>query len=129
MRKILRHKFLDARNFEGFRRNMRKKYQKPTITYIDQNKLKFHTNPEVVYREIAGESILVPSGKMAEQFNGLASLNKTGLFLWKILEQERTFLELVRIFAEEYELTEEQSTEDVREFLSLALEKSLVLQS
>lgn len=108
---------------------MRKKYQKPTITYIDQNKLKFHTNPEVVYREIAGESILVPSWKMAEQFNGLASLNKTGLFLWKILEQERTFLELVRIFAEEYELTEEQSTEDVREFLSLALEKSLVLQS
>lgn len=108
---------------------MRKKYQKPMITYIDQNKLKFHTNPEVVYRKIAGESILVPSGKMAEQFNGLASLNKTGLFLWKILEQERTFLELVRIFAEEYELTEEQSTEDVREFLSLALEKSLVLQS
>ena len=108
---------------------MKKIYQKPIITYIDQNKLKFHTNPEVVCREIAGESILVPSGKMAQQFNGLASLNKTGLFLWRMLEQERTFLELVRIFAEEYELTEEQSTEDVREFLRQALTKALVLQS
>lgn len=108
---------------------MRKKYQKPMIAYIDQNKLKFHTNPEVVCREIAGEFILVPSGKMAQQFNGLASLNKTGLFLWRMLEQERTFLELVRIFAEEYELTEEQSSEDVREFLRQALTKALVLQS
>lgn len=89
---------------------------------------KFRANPEFIYREIAGESILIPNGKMARKFNGLASLNKTGLFLWKLLEQERTFQELCVIFAEEYELTEKQSKEDVTEFLKLALTRDLVIQ-
>lgn len=90
---------------------------------------RFHTNPEFVYREVAGESILVPSGKTALEFNGLASLNRTGVFLWKLLEQRRTFSELVRAFAEEYDLTEEQSREDVNDFLKLALMRELVLRS
>ena len=90
---------------------------------------KFYANPEFVYREVAGESILVPSGKMALKFNGLASLNRTGVFLWKLLEQERTFPELIRAFAEEYDLTEEQSAEDVAGFLKLALTRELVLRS
>ena len=90
---------------------------------------KFHKNPEFVYREIAGESILIPGGSMARKFSGLASLNRTGVFLWKLLEQERTFPELVRAFAEEYDLTEEQSREDVDDFLKLALTRELVIRS
>ena len=38
---------------------------------------KYYANPEFVYREVAGESILVPNGKAALKFNGLASLNRT----------------------------------------------------
>lgn len=90
---------------------------------------KFRVNPEYIYREIAGESILVPNGSIAKQFNGLASLNKTGVFLWKLLEQERTLKELCDLFAGEYELTEEQSREDVTAFLKLALTRALVIQS
>lgn len=90
---------------------------------------KFRVNPEYIYREIAGESILVPNGSIAKQFNGLASLNKTGVFLWKLLEQERTLKELCDLFAREYELTEEQSREDVTAFLKLALTRDLVIQS
>lgn len=89
---------------------------------------KFRANSEFIYREIAGESILIPNGETARQFNGLASLNKTGLFLWKLLEQERTLKELSDAFAEEYELTEEQSMEDVTEFLELALTRDLVIR-
>lgn len=91
-------------------------------------KEKYHTNPEFVFREVAGESILVPSGKTVLKFNGLASLNRTGVFLWKLLEQERTFSELVRAFADEYDLSEEQSREDVDDFLKLALTRELVLR-
>ena len=90
---------------------------------------KFRANPEFVYREVAGESILIPNGSMARQFNGLASLNKTGVFLWKLLEQERTLKELSAAFAKEYELTEEQSMEDVTAFLELALTRDLIIRS
>ena len=90
---------------------------------------KFRTNPEFIYREIAGEFVLIPSGEAARQSNGLAFLNKTGVFLWKLLEQERTLKQLSIAFAEEYELTEEQSLEDVTAFLELALTRKLIIRS
>lgn len=90
---------------------------------------KFCVNPEFIYREIAGESLLIPNGEMARQFNGLASLNKTGAFLWKLLEQERSLQELSKMFAKEYELTEEESIEDVTAFLKLALTKDLIIRN
>lgn len=88
---------------------------------------KFSVNPDYVAREIAGEFILVPIGKAAETFNGLASLNSTGVFLWKLLAEKRTRKELSDCLAKEYELTEEQSINDVNDFLDLAVERNLVL--
>ena len=99
------------------------------IAGLAEELVRYRANPEYIYREIAGESVLIPSGKAAQQFSGLASLNKTGAFLWKLLEQERTLKELSIAFAEEYELTEEQSLEDVTAFLELALTRKLIIRS
>ncbi len=88
----------------------------------------FCANPDFVYREIIGEHILVPVGKASRGFSGLASLNKTGLFLWKLLGQERTFHQLSAALAKEYELTEEESSQDVANFLNLAMSKGAVLR-
>lgn len=97
----------------------------PKISYSPENR--FRTNPEFVAREIAGEFILVPIGKAAEMFNGLASLNPAGVFLWKLLAQPRTGQELSDALAKEYELTGEQSDQDVGDFLDLAMSRNLVL--
>ena len=48
---------------------------------------RYRRNPEFILREIAGESILVPTGQAALAFNGLASLNASGVFLWGLLER------------------------------------------
>ncbi len=88
----------------------------------------FCANPEFVYREIAGEFILVPVGRTAEGFSGLASLNEAGLFLWKLLERRQTLRELAAALAEEYELTAEMSCRDVTDFLDLAISKGVVLR-
>ena len=88
----------------------------------------FCANPDFVYRQIAGEYILVPVGRAAERFSGLASLNKTGLFLWELLGQERTFRQLATALAKEYELTEDASCQDVADFLNLAMSKGIVLR-
>lgn len=100
--------------------------QEPSYTPALQDK--FRANPEFVAREIAGEFILVPIGKAAELFNGLASLNPTGVFLWKLLDVERTQKELGKFLAEKYELTEEQSMSDVGDFLEIALKRNIVLR-
>lgn len=88
----------------------------------------FLANPDFICREVAGEVILVPTGNTAEHFSGLASLNKTGVFLWKLLGEKRTFRELCKALAEEYELTGEMSGRDVEDFLDASTAKGVVLR-
>ncbi|MCD8020793.1 MAG: PqqD family protein [Clostridiales bacterium] len=87
----------------------------------------FRANPEFLSREVAGEFILVPTGKTCLQFNGVATLNQTGAFLWELLKRERTVLELGKSLAEKYGLTEEQGVEDAMEFLAGAQEQQAVI--
>ncbi len=89
---------------------------------------RYRANPEYLSRSIAGESILVPVGKAALEFNGLATMNASAMFLWEQLAQERNLQELIGLFAGEFELTDEQSSEDVRAFLDQAIEHGLVLK-
>lgn len=93
-----------------------------------EKKICYQANPEYMLREIAGEFILVPTGAAATHFNGVASLNETGCFLWKQLAEERTRKDLYAVFAQKYELSEEQSKEDVDDFLKSALEHELIFQ-
>lgn len=92
------------------------------------DKVRFRRNPDYIYREVAGEAVLVPTGKAAESFFGIASINSTGALLWKILEREHSFGELRQMFAQEYELEEKQSQQDVTDFLETALAQNMILQ-
>lgn len=92
------------------------------------DKVHFQRNPDYIYREVAGEAVLVPTGKAAESFFGIASINSTGAFLWKALEQERSLGQLREMFAREYELDKEQSLRDVTEFIEAAMSRNMVLR-
>ena len=43
---------------------------------------------EFVLREIAGDYIIIPTGKTVFDFNGLITLNEVGVSLWKMLQNE-----------------------------------------
>ena len=120
--------------------SMKKEYKKPTMQRDDlypateeleemgEQNNKYHTNPEFVCRKVGEEFILIPIGKMAEEFNGLASLNDTGVFLWNLLSEGKHSLRfLISRFAQEYDLSAGQSTTDVLEFMEAACAKKLVL--
>ena len=89
---------------------------------------KLQVNPDFVMRKIADEFILVPVGKAAKTFNGVASLNETGLFLWKLIEEGKTRQELYECLAREYELTEEESKQDVDVFLEPAIREHIIIK-
>lgn len=42
---------------------------------------RYCTNEDYILREIAGETILVPTGASADHFNGMLTLNETSRFL------------------------------------------------
>lgn len=74
-------------------------------------------NKELVKREIAGDTILVPVGKTVYDSNGLFVLNELGAFLWDRLPEVETEEELVQAVLNEYEVTEEVARKDLELFL------------
>lgn len=76
-----------------------------------------------VLREIAGTWVVLPLAKKSADFNGMITLNESGLLLWKRLEQGATREDLISLLTEEYEVGEEIASADVDKFL-LGISKS-----
>lgn len=72
---------------------------------------------ELIKREIAGDTILVPVGKTVYESNGLFALNELGTFIWDLLPRVDTEEEILRAILAEYEVTQEEAARDVAEFL------------
>ncbi len=60
-----------------------------------------------VLRSIAGSNIVVPVGTAAVDFNGMITLNDSGAFLWKVLEQESDIDGMVSALLAEYDVDEQ----------------------
>lgn len=77
---------------------------------------------EFVLREIAGDYIIIPTGKTVLEFNGLITVNEVGVSLWKMLQEEVTIEDLVQGILEEYDVEEEVAREDIQEFLDTLID-------
>ncbi len=72
---------------------------------------------ELIKREIAGDTILVPVGKTVYDSNGLFVLNELGAFIWDLLPNVDTQDEICQAILEEYEVSEEDAKRDIAEFM------------
>ena len=83
---------------------------------------------EFVLREIAGDYIIIPTGKTVLEFNGLITVNEVGVSLWNMLKEEVTFEELVQGILEEYDVEESVAREDIQEFLDKLIEGGILVK-
>lgn len=90
------------------------------------NIMKIKTNPDFTLRKIAGERLLIPTGEMASEFQGLIALNETACEIWEFLAEEHTEKEICENLAAEYGISMEESQKDVERFLKPAIEKHLL---
>ena len=81
---------------------------------------------EFVLREIAGDYIIIPTGKTVLDFNGLITVNEVGVSLWNMLQNETSFEELVQGILEEYDVEESVAREDIQEFLDRLVEGGIL---
>ena len=72
---------------------------------------------ELVKREIAGDTILVPVGQSVYESNGLFVLNELGSFLWDRLPDAEDEEALLQAVLAEYEVSQEVARAALREFL------------
>ena len=68
-------------------------------------------------RQVAGTWVVLPLGAATLDFNGMITLNESGLMLWNLLEQGSTPEALAVALTEEYEVTYEQALTDAQEFV------------
>lgn len=85
-------------------------------------------NLDFVLREIAGESILLPTGQAAQKMSGLIELNESGALLWDRLKAECSERELVELLLREYEVSEAEAEADVKRFIVKMREAGLIIE-
>lgn len=72
---------------------------------------------DFLLRQIADAWVLLPIGSATISLNGMIKLNETGVFLWKLLEQDTTEEVLADALVSEYGITKEDALQDVATFL------------
>lgn len=72
---------------------------------------------ELLKREIAGESFLIPVGKTVYDTNGMFILTELGAFIWELLPKAENEEEILKAVLEEYEVDEETARKDIGEYL------------
>ena len=76
-------------------------------------------------RKVAGKNIVVSVGANVE-FNGMLTLNETGMFYWEMLKSETTKEEMLDNILKEYDVSREEASEDLDEFLSKLTEAKIL---
>lgn len=61
-------------------------------------------NPEMVYRRIGSESVLVPIGKNVDAVRTIYTLNESAAFILELIRAGKREEELLPALAEEYEV-------------------------
>lgn len=74
-------------------------------------------NRNFVLRQLADTWVVLPLADKTVNFNGMITLNESGVLLWKALEAGADADTLVKTFMSEYVVAEHQAREDVEEFI------------
>ncbi len=80
-----------------------------------------------ILKNIAGSNVVMPVGVSAEQFDGMISLNETGVLLWNRLSEDVTEEDLINTVLSEYNVSADEAERDVKEFVE-SLRKVGVLE-
>lgn len=81
---------------------------------------------EIVIRRIAGEIVLIPTGKAGLKNPGIITLTESGELLVNKLLEGCEFDDLVDCLLEEYEVSRERARQDVSAFLEKLRERGLL---
>jgi hypothetical protein len=73
----------------------------------------YEKDPNVVYREIAEERILVPIRKKVADMASIYVLNETGARIWDLMDGQRSLAEIRDVLVEEYDVEPQTAAEDL----------------
>ncbi len=75
-------------------------------------------NENFALHQVAGKWVVLPLAEATLDFNGMITLNETGVLLWNQLIKGSDRNALAKALTEEYDVSAEQALEDVDAFLN-----------
>lgn len=81
---------------------------------------------DVIARNIAGETIIVPVRSRVGDLDSIYALNDVGSRIWQLIESNVPVKQIIETVCEEYETDAEDATRDVLELLDSLREAGLV---
>ena len=76
-------------------------------------------------REVAGNTVVVPIGDEAVEFNGVITINETGKFIWELMQDGIEKEDLLAKYIKEYNISEEEAKEDIKTFIQILLDNNI----
>lgn len=70
-----------------------------------------------IYRTVAGEHLLIPTGEAAQKVRGLIALSESGTVLYELLREGCSREALVDALTRQYDVGAREASRDVDEFL------------
>ena len=85
-------------------------------------------NPEFVSQQIGDSTVLVPIGVAGQHFHGIIQLNSTAAFIVNCLRQETDTKQIIAAMDAEYDGTEEQFSDSIRDTLNKLRECNALIE-
>ena len=95
--------------------------------YEGNVKLNMKIKSGYLLREVAGNYIIVAIGEEAVNFDGMITLNETGAFMWKKLEDGTDENGLLEALTSEYDVDADIASKDIAAFVE-KLQKADLLE-
>ena len=86
----------------------------------------YKTKGTYVLRQIAGEYLAVPISNEAGDDANIVILNPVSQVIWNKLENGASFNEISEVVTTEFEVSKEEATADIKEFLNRLEEAGLL---
>jgi hypothetical protein len=86
----------------------------------------FRKKPEIVSRQIAGETILVPVVGRAADMQRIFSLNEVGEFIWSRLDGNRNIGQIAEEIVKVFNIGNEQANSEAEEFIKELIGAELI---
>lgn len=82
--------------------------------YLDK---RYQKNPDLVFRKIADEVILVPIRQNVGDLESIYTLNKVAARIWELVDGKMKVKDIKDKIVEEFEISSEEAEKDLNEFL------------
>lgn len=84
------------------------------MNYLDRC---YQKNPDIVFRKVADEYILVPIRHNVGDLESIYTLNEVAVRIWELIDGKRGLKEIKKVIAGEYQVSPEEAEKDVDKLL------------